>query len=243
ALLGVLDQYTESSNRFPMYEFNTTMEWYLQDTWKVSRKLTIDAGLRFGWGTPWHANHNQEAAFVPSAWNPQQVAKLIQPTLSGGKRMGLDPYTGQILPAVTIGAIAPEAPSPVNGIVNRLNDPSYPQGMRNTGGVKIGPRLGLAWDPFGKGKTVIRTGGGVFYNFHEVDNFGFGYEFNTPPLQYNPILYYTNVNQLQSAQGYNFPGNVVGFDPNRPVQKTYNFSFGVQQDLGHGTVLDVAYVG
>jgi len=243
ALLGVLDQYTETSNRFPMYEFNTTLEWYLQDTWKVSHNLTIDAGLRFGWGTPWHANHDQEAAFVPFMWNPQQVAKLIQPTLVAGKRVGLDPYTGAVLPAVTIGAIAPEAPNPTNGIVNRLTDPSYPQGMRYTGGVKTGPRLGFAWDPFGKGKTVIRTGAGVFYNFHDVDNFGYGYEFGTPPLQYNPIIYYTYATQLAGGQGYNFPSNITGFDPNRPVQKTYNFSFGFQQDLGFGTVADVAAVG
>ena len=49
-----------------------TVEWYIQDTWKVSRKLTIDAGLRFGWGTPWHSNQNVEAGFVPEEGKPQQ---------------------------------------------------------------------------------------------------------------------------------------------------------------------------
>lgn len=243
ALLGALDQYTESSNRYAMYEYNTTVEWYLQDTWKVSHRLTIDAGLRWGWGTPWHGPVYQEAAFVPFTWNPQQAAKLIQPTLVNGKRVGLDPYTGQILPLVTIGAIAPEASNPINGIVNRATDPSYPQGMRYSGGVKTEPRLGFAWDPFGKGKTVIRTGGGIFYDFHDVDNWSYGYQYSTPPLQYNPVIYYNYLTQLQGGQGYNFPNSVIGFDPNRPIQKTYNFSFGVQQDIGFGTIVDVAYVG
>jgi hypothetical protein len=243
ALLGALDQYTESSNRYSMYEYNTTVEWYLQDTWKVSRKLTLDLGLRWGWGTPWHGPIYQEAAFVPSAFNFSQVVKLIQPTTSGGKRVGLDPYTGAILPATTIGAVAPEAPNPLNGIVYRVNNPNYPQGMRNTDGVKTAPRLGFAWDPFGRGKTVIRGGGGLFYNFHDVDNWSYGYQYSTPPLQYNPVLYYTYLTQLQQAQGYNFPNNVVGFDPDRKIQKTYNFSLGFQQDIHFGTVIDVAYVG
>jgi hypothetical protein len=243
ALLGALNQYTESSNRYAMYEYNTTIEWYLQDTWKVSRRLTLDLGLRWGWGTPWHGPVYQEAAFVPSTFSPSQVVKLIQPTTSGGKRLGLDPYTGAILPALTIGAIAPEAPNPLNGIVNRANNPNYPQGMRNTDGVKTAPRFGFAWDPFGKGKTVIRGGGGLFYNFHDVDNWSYGYQYSTPPLQYNPVIYYNYLNQIQQAQGYNFPNNVVGFDVNRKVQKTYNFSLGFQQDIHFGTVLDVAYVG
>jgi hypothetical protein len=243
ALLGALDQYTESSNRYAMYEYNTTVEWYLQDTWKVSRKLTLDLGLRWGWGTPWHGPVYQEAAFVPSTFNFSQVVKLIQPTTSGGKRLGLDPYTGAILPALTIGAIAPEAPNQLNGIVNRTTNPNYPQGMRTTDGVKTAPRVGFAWDPFGRGKTVIRGGGGVFYDFHDVDNWSYGYEYSTPPLQYNPVIYYNYLTQLQQAQGYNFPNSVIGFDPERKIQKTYNFSFGFQQDVHFGTVIDVAYVG
>ncbi len=243
ALLGVLDQYTETSARFPMYEFNTTVEWYVQDNWRVNRRLTIDAGLRWGWGTPWHSNQNAEAGFVPTLWNPAQQVKLIQPTLVSGKRMGLDPFTGAILPALTIGAVAPESSNPINGIVDRRQDPSYPQGLRNTGGVKTAPRLGFAWDPRGDGKTVIRGGGGIFYNFHEVDNFGYGFEFSNPPLQYNPVIYYTYLTSLGGAQGYSFPSNINGFNPNRQIQTTYNFSLGVQRELGFGTMIDVAYAG
>lgn len=243
ALLGVLDQYTETSNRYPMYEVIWTFEWYIQDNWRVNRNLTLDLGLRWGWGQPWHSNQDLEAGFVPPTWNPAQAPRLLQPTLVGTKRMGLDPYTGAILPAVTIGAVAPEAPNPLDGIVNRQTDPGYPEGLRQTGGVKTAPRLGFAWDPFGNGKTVIRGGGGVFQDFHEVDNFGYGFQFSTPPLQYNPILYYTYLTQLQGAQGYNFPSNIVGFNSNRPIQTTYNFSLGIQRQIGFGTMVDVAYAG
>jgi hypothetical protein len=242
ALLGVLNSYTEATSRPPMYEFTTSVEWFAQDNWKVKRNLTLNLGVRFGWALPWHSEQLQEAGFVPSLWNPANAVQLIRPVLVGTTRMGMNPITGAILPAVTIGAIAPEAGNPINGIVYRKTSPDYPAGLRNTDGIKTAPRLGFAWDPLGNGKTVIRGGGGVFYNMHDQDNFGNNIEY-TPPIQYQPAINYTTVQTFINQSGLNSPGTIQGFDVNQHIQKTYNFSFGVQRDIGFGNVLDVAYVG
>ncbi len=48
-LLGVFATYQEPTTKPFTSKWNTIFEWFVQDNWKVSRKLTLDIGARFYW--------------------------------------------------------------------------------------------------------------------------------------------------------------------------------------------------
>src|SRR4029077_7631629 len=81
--------------------------------------------------------------------------------------------------------------NPLNGIVTPTT-PGFPRAMVYSNGILVAPRFGLAWDPFGNGKTAIRAGGGFFYN-PGADAGTLGNLFFNPPAIYNPTQYYGTV--------------------------------------------------
>ena len=64
-----------------------------------------------------------------------------------------------------------------------------------------------------------------------------------PPITDTPRIFYGNMDALLSSKGTLFPSAVAGFDPHSPTPATYNYSLGVQRDLGFGTVIDISYSG
>src|SRR6202011_3911985 len=66
---------------------------------------------------------------------------------------------------------------------------------------------------------------------------------SNPPVQVEPQIFYGNMNNIASQAGLVFPSSSSAIQLNDKLATLYNFSLGVQRDLGHGSMLDVKYVG
>ncbi len=240
ALLGNFNKYVQPNTYLaPDYPYRN-IEWYGQDTWKVNSHLTINYGLRMNLIFPFHDTLGDMSNFLPAAYNPAQAVSYYQPALQGGQRVAQNPLSGQFYPAALIGDIVPGSGTLYNGIV-RSGQNGTPQGLIQNRGINWGPRFGLAYNV---GKTVLRAGGGVFYD--RVTTFEVGitsnYVTNPPTLTQSQILY-GNLATIPTASTVNVPSTVTGISPDGHVPTVYNYSLGIQRELPFATLLDVSYVG
>jgi hypothetical protein len=244
ALLGNFASYSESTSRPGYNGRQTTLEWFAQDTWRVSRKLTLEYGMRFAWYTPWTQKNGTSAAFSLERYDPKRAPVLFRPALdAAGKPAALNPVTGEIGPAVLVGAYVPGTGDPINGMVVGT-DPNYPSGFKEQQPVQLEPRFGFAYDVAGDGKTAIRGGFGVFHNTRSVGGPPVVASKFNPPRQFNPTQFYGSLDTMLNATNLLRPsGTIYGFERDAQTPSLYNYSFGIQRDIGFQTVLDVAYSG
>jgi hypothetical protein len=195
---------------------------YIQDDWRMTRNVTVNAGLRYEIN-----GHMTETGNRLS--NIQQDRLVIASDDDGN----IAPEARALLPLIPI----PWVTSKEAGYHRSLLRPGY---------VRMAPRLGIAWTPGGR-NTVIRAGFGLFFNqwaysvqtalfqnlpFYQNKNVTTAADLKTPSL--------TLANILDSASTSAGGG---GMDQNYRSEYAESWTFSVQQQLRRDWVVEANYFG
>ena len=228
-MIGDMYQFTQG-NGTANYWRDTHIGFYAQDSFRVTKRLTLNYGLRWEPAYPWSSARPTTQYFKPSNYYAG-VHSTLFPNAPTGLLFGGDP-----------------------GVPGYLGfEPSY---------TPIMPRVGFAYDVFGNGKTSLRGGAGLFYDTaqgadlpNEVD---VGLAPFNPTLNLietagpfsNPYLGTTNPfpAQIPPPSNTTFATPVTvdtedGSHTNQVVPRTANWNLAIEQQLGPGWLLRVAYVG
>lgn len=221
---------------------------YVQDDWKLSKRLTLNLGLRYDYLGPLYDTKDRVGNFDPSRLD-----------LIARQNAGPGLLNGFILPAsANFGAI--QGTTGVNSSTLFSNSPH-----------NFAPRIGLAWDPRGDGKTSIRAGYGIYYvrtsgqtllqlitsePFFQLSADVFGPS-GALPLS-NPFTNLPTANQFPvfstppSLTGLNasgdptFDNSLLSLNPfarNLVTPYTGNWNLTVQRELPMHFVVEAGYIG
>jgi hypothetical protein len=243
-LLGYVDNYQQATGRAVFSVNYWNAEFYIQDNFRVNRRLTLDFGVRMYHQTPQADANFTFSNFVPSMYTKSAAPRIYRPGTSAGKRVAIDPGTGAVAPVAYIGLYVPGSGNPADGF--QLLDKSAPTlDPYTTSPLAFAPRFGFAYDVSGDGKTALRGGFGIFYNRldgNQVYNLS-----GQPPYAFTPQVAYTTFDQIAAGGNsliFGPPGSVSMWPAgNIPWDRTQNASLNLQRQLPGGMVIDLGYTG
>src|SRR5580765_8570307 len=247
-LLGTAKSYNELAVQDHGYWNNVSWAAYVQDNWRVNRRLTLNLGLRWDGVPHTYEANNRMGNFYPSLYNPANAATFdTAHNICSGPA---DPGCTAISPGLgtSPNSILAGVPLYLNGI-GIPGQNGVPKGLVNNHWAAFGPRIGFAYDLTGNSKTVVRGGFGAMYERIQGNDmynagpnipFSLGVTLNSVTLVNPGIALATGTVAAKPINTADITGLAVD---NYKLPVSYQWSVGVQHSLSAKSVLSVSYVG
>ncbi len=202
-LLGLPAQAQRQVGTNKAYLLSNMAGAFIQDSWQIASRLTLDFGLRYDLSQPPLEKYDRWANFLP---------ELGRSILAG--------------------------------------DPDYPRSLLRTDPLSLSPRFGFAWRVGPEGRTVIRGGYGVFFDYDM--------QFQVYQALGGTAYPFTRLELLQASAraplsladpfGASTAINPAALSPNgweyrNPSPYTQNWNFTLGRRLTANTGVELAYVG
>lgn len=238
-LVGNAGTFSQASFDYTADLRQKNFEAFAQDEWKLRRNMTLYLGVRYSFfGAPWDKN-GRLTNFIPELFSG---ANTPQVTGAGNRISGVAGVsTGNWCNGIIVNTqniITPPATFNCNATAS-----PYGKFVVDAGKKDFAPRIGLAWDPFSKGKTAVRAGYGIYHeqilNGIYLQMIGLN-----PPYQVTATA--TNTSLDNPATGIAINAAVPGL---RAVQHNWetpymqHWSLDFQQQLLKNTTVTVGYYG
>ena len=200
-----------------------TLGLYFQDSWKVTKNLTVNYGIRYEYQQPWTDKYDH-IVNIAFNWNNSFTPYYV--------RAGTGvPFADKVKP-----------PYPAPAAFGYVRNGEYGDTNIKPDHNNWGPRAGIAYSL--NSKTVIRTGAGIYY-VHDFQNAQFDTVRN-PPYSFRgsqsgsastPNLTWSNaiINGL--------PGFFLENQWDEPTTRAYQYSFGIERRLSQTATLETDFVG
>ncbi|MBM3735095.1 MAG: carboxypeptidase regulatory-like domain-containing protein [Acidobacteria bacterium] len=213
-LIGRPNAYNETDTVAFNDNRRRSYEAYINDSWKINRRLSVDIGLRYSFFPPAYEPDQRFRVFVPSQYDPAR--------------------------AVTVGA---DGRIPRGGTGDRFNGLVDPTRFWKSSKKNFAPRFSFAYDLFGNGKTAVRGGYGMFFS-REILGAFILMSGNPPFSELVTIENTQLSNPAGgSARNFTFPIELGSIDTNQLTPNTQQWNFNIQHGLTGSTVLEIGYSG